>query len=33
VLTRPPKPEQAEVLRADHVRTVLSSLAQMYETS
>jgi pilus assembly protein CpaE len=31
VLTRPPNPEQAEVLTADHVRTILSSLAQMYD--
>jgi pilus assembly protein CpaE len=31
VLTRPPNPEQAEALTADHVRTVLSSLAQMYD--
>jgi pilus assembly protein CpaE len=31
VLTRPPNPEQAEVLTAEHVRTILSSLAQMYD--
>jgi pilus assembly protein CpaE len=31
VLARPTNPEQAEVLTADHVRTVLSSLAQMYD--
>ena len=31
VLARPTNPEQAEALTADHVRTVLSSLAQMYD--
>jgi pilus assembly protein CpaE len=31
VLARPANPEQAEVLTAEHVRTILSSLAQMYE--
>ncbi len=31
VLTRPLNPEQAEVLTAEHVRTILSSLAQMYD--
>jgi pilus assembly protein CpaE len=31
VLARPRNPEQAEVLTAEHVRTVLSSLAQMYD--
>jgi pilus assembly protein CpaE len=31
VLSRPPNPEQAEVLTAEHVRTILSSLAQMYD--
>jgi pilus assembly protein CpaE len=32
VLARPAYPEQSEVLTADHVRSVLGSLAQMYET-
>ena len=32
VLARPAYPEQAEVLTADHVRSILGSLAQMYET-
>jgi pilus assembly protein CpaE len=32
VLARPMNPEQAEVLTAQHLRTVLSSLAQMYDT-
>ncbi len=31
VLSRPPNPEQAEVLQAEHVRTIISSLAQMYD--
>jgi pilus assembly protein CpaE len=31
VLARPSNPEQAEVLAAEHVRTVLGSMAQMYE--
>jgi pilus assembly protein CpaE len=31
VLARPVNPEQAEVLTAEHVRTILSSLAQMYD--
>jgi pilus assembly protein CpaE len=31
VLARPTNPEQAEVLSAEHVRNVLSSLAQMYD--
>jgi pilus assembly protein CpaE len=31
VLARPAQPEQAEVLTADHVRTIVSSLAQMYD--
>jgi pilus assembly protein CpaE len=31
VLARPTNPEQAEVLTAEHVRTILSSLAQMYD--
>src|SRR6267143_907293 len=31
VLARPPNPEQAEVLTAEHVRMILSSLAQMYD--
>ena len=31
VLARPNNPEQAEALTADNVRTVLSSLAQMYD--
>jgi len=31
VLARPTNPEQAEVLTAHHLRTVLSSLAQMYD--
>jgi len=31
VLARPTNPEQAEVLTAEYVRTVLSSLAQMYD--
>jgi pilus assembly protein CpaE len=31
VLARPPNPEQAEVLTAEHVRSVLGSLAQMYD--
>ena len=31
VLARPINPEQAEVLTAEHVRTVVSSLAQMYD--
>jgi pilus assembly protein CpaE len=31
VLARPTNPEQAEVLTADHVRTILGSLAQMYD--
>src|SRR6202158_5297685 len=31
VLARPTNPEQAEVLTAEHVRKILSSLAQMYE--
>jgi pilus assembly protein CpaE len=32
VLARPTNPEQSEVLTADHVRSILGSLAQMYET-
>ncbi len=32
VLARPAYPEQSEVLTAEHVRSVLGSLAQMYET-
>jgi pilus assembly protein CpaE len=32
VLARPTYPEQSEVLTADHVRSILGSLAQMYET-
>lgn len=31
VLARPINPEQAEVLTAEHVRTILSSLAQMFD--
>jgi pilus assembly protein CpaE len=31
VLARPTNPEQADVLTAEHVRTILSSLAQMYD--
>jgi pilus assembly protein CpaE len=31
VLARPPNPEQAEVLTGEHVRTILASLAQMYD--
>jgi pilus assembly protein CpaE len=31
VLPRPTNPEQAEVLTADHVRLILSALAQMYD--
>jgi pilus assembly protein CpaE len=31
VLARPANPEQADVLRAEHVRMVLGSLAQMYD--
>lgn len=31
VLARPTNPEQAEVLTAEHVRTIFSSLAQMYD--
>jgi pilus assembly protein CpaE len=31
VLARPTDPEQADVLTADHVRTILGSLAQMYD--
>jgi pilus assembly protein CpaE len=31
VLARPGNPEQGQVLSAEHVRTVLSSLAQMYD--
>jgi pilus assembly protein CpaE len=31
VLARPTNPEQAEVLTADHARTILASLAQMYD--
>ena len=31
VLARPTNPEQAEVLKAEHLRTVLGSLAQMYD--
>jgi pilus assembly protein CpaE len=31
VLARPTNPEQAEVLTAAHVRTIISSLAQMYD--
>ena len=33
VLARPTNAEQAEVLTADHVRTILGSLAQMYDAS
>jgi len=32
VLARPTYPEQSEVLTAEHVRSILGSLAQMYET-
>jgi pilus assembly protein CpaE len=32
-LARPTNPEQAEVLTAEHVRTILGSLAQMYDES
>lgn len=31
LLARPSKPEQAEVVRAEYLRTVLGSLAQMYD--
>jgi pilus assembly protein CpaE len=31
VLTRPTNPEQADVLTGEHVRTIFSSLAQMYD--
>lgn len=31
LLSRPTNPEQAEALTAEHVRTILASLAQMYE--
>jgi pilus assembly protein CpaE len=31
VLARPTNPEQAEVLSAEHLRTILGSLAQMYD--
>src|SRR5207248_6762675 len=31
VLPRPTNPEQAEVLSAEHVRTVVGSLAQMFD--